>query len=112
MLGDDITAQDGTDVSVSRKCFILRCICRRWGFHFCVPSPLLYNREIKFSGANADREIFIFPVQPTTTKIGNLTRLVHTLAICVTIHMCACVTIQLIASGIASPSIKNIIALA
>ena len=29
---------------------------------------------------------FIFPVQPTTCRIGNLTRLVHTLAICVTIH--------------------------
>ena len=33
----------------------------------------------------ADREIFIFPVQLTTSRIGNLTRLVHTLAICVTI---------------------------
>ena len=28
--------------------------------------------------------IFIFPVQLTTSKIGNLTRLIHTFAICVT----------------------------
>ena len=33
---------------------------------------------------NADREISIFPVQLTTSRIGNLTRLIHTLAICVT----------------------------
>ena len=39
----------------------------------------------KFSGANADREIFIFAVQLTTSRIGNLTRLIHTLA-SVTIH--------------------------
>ena len=35
----------------------------------------------KFSGANADREIFIYPVQLTTSRIGNLTWLIHTLAI-------------------------------
>ena len=35
---------------------------------------------------NADRGIFIFPVQLTTCRTGNLTRLIHTLAICVTIH--------------------------
>ena len=35
----------------------------------------------KFSGANANREIFVFPVQLTTSRIGNLTRLIHTLAI-------------------------------
>ena len=40
-------------------------------------------QEAKFSGTNADREIFIFPVQLTTSRIGNLTRLIHTLpAIC------------------------------
>ena len=43
------------------------------------------GRETKFSGANADREVFIFPVQLTTSRIGNLTRLIHTLAIYVTI---------------------------
>ena len=31
--------------------------------------------------ANGDRGIFIFPVQLTTSRIGNLTRLIHTLAI-------------------------------
>ena len=40
-----------------------------------MPKP---SRETKFSGANADREIFIFPVQLTTSKIDNLTRLIHT----------------------------------
>ena len=36
----------------------------------------------QISGANADREIFIFPVQLTASRIGNLTRLILTLAIC------------------------------
>ena len=35
---------------------------------------------------NADREIFIFSGQLATCRIGNLTGLIHTLAICVTIH--------------------------
>ena len=48
-----------------------------------LPNP---SRETKFSGANGDREMFIFPVQLTTGSIGNLTRLILTLAICVTIH--------------------------
>ena len=34
-----------------------------------MPNP---SRETKFSGANADREIFIFPVQLTTSRIGNV----------------------------------------
>ena len=34
------------------------------------PNPY---REAKFSGANAYREIFVFPVQLTTSRIGNLT---------------------------------------
>ena len=39
---------------------------------------------IVFSGANGDchREIFIFPVQLTTSRIGNLPRLILSLAIC------------------------------
>ena len=41
------------------------------------------SRETKCSGVNADREIIIFPVQLTTSRIGNLTWLIHTLAICV-----------------------------
>ena len=45
-------------------------------------------RETKLSGANADREIFLFSVQLTMSRIGNLTRLIHTLAILyvMTIH--------------------------
>ena len=39
----------------------------------------------QFSGANADRKIFLFPFQLTTSRIGNLTRLIHTPAIYVTI---------------------------
>ena len=37
---------------------------------------LLVQDITKFSGANADREIFIFPVELTTSRIGNLTRLI------------------------------------
>ena len=44
------------------------------------------SRKTKFSGANTDKEILTFPVQLTTSRIGSLTRLIHTLAICVTIH--------------------------
>ena len=44
-----------------------------------LPSP---SRETKFSGANADRGIFIFPVQLSTCcRVDNLTRSIHTLAI-------------------------------
>ena len=39
------------------------------------------SRETKFSGVNRDREISIFPVQLTTSRIGNLTWLLFTLAI-------------------------------
>ena len=34
------------------------------------------SRETKFSGANGGMEIIIFPVQLTTSRIGNLTRLI------------------------------------
>ena len=37
------------------------------------------SRETKFSGANGNREILIFPVQLITSRIGNLTRLIHAL---------------------------------
>ena len=37
------------------------------------------SRETKFSGLYGDRGIFIFPVQLTTSRIGNLTLLIHTL---------------------------------
>ena len=45
----------------------------------------------QFSGANADWEILIFPVELTTCRIGNLTRLIHTLAIRVAMHITVCV---------------------
>ena len=51
-----------------------------------LPNP---SRETKFSGADADRKLFIFPVQLTTGRIGNLTRLIHTLTICVNIQRIA-----------------------
>ena len=44
-----------------------------------LPNP---SREIMFSGAKGDREIIIFPVQLTTSAIGNLTRLILTLDLC------------------------------
>ena len=40
------------------------------------------SRETNFSGANGDREILIFLVHLTTSRIGKLARLIHTLAIC------------------------------
>ena len=45
------------------------------------------SRETKFSGANGDSDIFIFPVQLTSTsRIGSLTRLI--LAPLLTTGMC------------------------
>ena len=40
------------------------------------PNP---SRKTKFSGANGDREMFTFLVQLTTSRIGDLSRLIHTL---------------------------------
>ena len=38
------------------------------------------SRETKFSGANGNRETYIFSFQLTTSsRIGNFTRLIHTL---------------------------------
>ena len=42
--------------------------------------------ETKFSRANGNRGIFIFPVQLTTSRIGNLTGLIRTLLYVMTIH--------------------------
>ena len=47
------------------------------------PNP---SRENEFSGANGDREILFFSAQPTTSRIGNLTRLIYTLYV-MTIHI-------------------------
>ena len=44
------------------------------------------SRETKFSGANGDREMLIFPFQLTTSKIGNLTQLIHTPLYVMTAH--------------------------
>ena len=48
-----------------------------------MPHP---SHEVKFSGANGDREILVFPVQLTTDRIGNLIRLIHTLLYVMTTH--------------------------
>ena len=45
-----------------------------WG-----PNP---SRETKLSGANGDRGVYIYPVQLTTSRVDNVTRLILTLAIC------------------------------
>ena len=47
------------------------------------PNPF---RETRFSGTNADREMFTFLVQLTTSRIGSHTRLIHTLLYLITIH--------------------------
>ena len=44
------------------------------------------SRETNFSGAYRDREIFIFSIQLTTSRIGNLTRLIYSLLCVMTIH--------------------------
>ena len=48
-----------------------------------LPNP---SRETVMSGANGDREIFNFPVQLTTSRIGNLTRLIHAVLHVMIIH--------------------------
>ena len=51
-----------------------------------LPNP---SRETKFSGANADKEYLIFLFQLTpSSRIGNLTRLIHTLATYMCGHAC------------------------
>ena len=44
------------------------------------------SRETKSSDASGDKEILFFPVQPTTSRIGNLTRLIHTLLYVIIVH--------------------------
>ena len=44
------------------------------------------------SGATGNREIIFFPVQPTTSRVSNLTRLIDTLAIICDDHTYTCVT--------------------
>ena len=40
----------------------------------------------RFSGANGDRKKLISPVQLTTSRIGNLARLIHTLLCMMATH--------------------------
>ena len=42
----------------------------------------------RLAGPNSQARRGHFPVQLTTSRIGSLTRLIHTLAICVTVHAC------------------------
>ena len=49
-----------------------------------LPNP---SRGTKFSDANGDREIFIFPVLLITSKIGNHTRLILLLLYVMTLHI-------------------------
>ena len=49
------------------------------------PNP---SRETKLSGANGDKENGIFTVQLNTSRIGNHTRLIHTLLKVLTIQRC------------------------
>ena len=45
------------------------------------------SREAKFSGTYGDRGMFVYPVQLTTSRIGNLIRLIHTLLYVMAIHI-------------------------
>ena len=49
--------------------------------------PTRPYRETEFSGANGDRENIMFPVQLTTSRVGNHSRLIHTLSKVFTIHV-------------------------
>ena len=44
-----------------------------------LPNP---SRKTIFQGTSRDMEILMFSVQPTTSRIGDLTRLILTLVIC------------------------------
>ena len=48
--------------------------------------PEYLSHETKLSGTYGDRGTSIFSVHLTTSRIGNLTRLVHTLLYVMTIH--------------------------
>ena len=74
-----------------------------------LPNP---SRETIFSGANADREKLIFPVQLTTRRMGNLTRLIITLATSIVyamtqIHVVVVVfTLKTVLTSIQYPSLS------
>ena len=56
------------------------CLCTH-GIYPAFGSSV-HSCKTKVSGANGVREIILFPVQLTTRRIGNLTRLILTLALC------------------------------
>ena len=63
------------------------------------------------SGANADMEIFIFPVQLTTSRIDNLIRLIHTLLFISDDHISIRVSQHKNGTGSAVPSHISILRL-
>ena len=76
-----------------------------------LPNP---SRETKLLGAYGYREISIFDVQLTTRRIGNLTRLILTLAICddntcIPVCVCVCVFIKLHITAQSGPVILVIL---
>ena len=64
----------------------MNTVVERWVYSDIIlkeePNP---SRETKFSRANGDREILSFPVQLTTSRIGNSTRLI----LCVCYEYCS-----------------------
>ena len=76
--------RDGTAEPVSRD-QILRHARGQGNIYF--PCSADHEQDAtKFSGTHGDRGIFIFPVQLTPSRIGNLTRLIHTLLYVMTVH--------------------------
>ena len=79
-------------VSTSLAVFLTKASCvHGWNVRvstFVQVLPCVSSRALKtkFSGTHGDRGVFIFPVQLTTSRIGNLTRLIHTLLYVMTIH--------------------------
>ena len=51
-----------------------------WMSQFCTSTGRLNpSRETKFSRTHGDKGILFLPLQVTTSRIGNLSRLIHTL---------------------------------
>ena len=57
-----------------------------FSLHCTVDKLTIIQPVVMFSGTHGDRGMFIFPVQLTTSRIGNLIRLIHTLLYVMTIH--------------------------
>ena len=53
---------------------------------YCFQGASVFGQKAPGAPVFGHCPILIFPVQLTTSRIGNLTRLIHTLAICVTIQ--------------------------